>query len=387
MYMKRRLLSLMLVALLLPLTGLAKPQFYSVAQVREQAAQGWQQTYTAHGRTIKVDILPQVPKVETFPMLQVGRLPLPIALPQETGWSIHPNVKKGMEEDPSYFSYTMESVGEVPKVINGKKVKYGPFRIYYSENFDPDGHYIPGSEVTFREITDLLRQTLIKVGLNPDIIDVERPNELNAHANYGGSKTEFLAPGWGFFSYYQHMRGIPIHMFGLPAATDHKNSAPSAHFSFSFHRLESFSFGGHLLTEQQVLAEDVPLASFEQVIQALEGEIKAGRLRHVFELKLCYAPAFPPGYKTKEYWQNKDIPGFLVPVWVADVLWVSSSTREVDLPWEEPGGYEAPDARNTLSYRRLMVNAQTGKLYDPQSTDKNRGFYEGFLSWNEENKK
>ena len=28
-----------------------------------------------------------------------------------------------------------------------------------------------------------------------------------------------------------------------------------------------------------------------------------------------------------------------------------------------------------------MVNAQTGKLYDPQSRDRNRGFYENYLSW------
>lgn len=380
---RRAILLLIMGALLLPMGSLAKQQqYHSIAQVREQAKGAWRQTYAAHGRAIVVDVVPQVPSVDVFPMAEMKRAPLPIALPQEPDWSIHPTTKKGMEEDPSYFAYTFGDDGSAtPAAIGGKKVKYGPHRIYYGDVFEPEGRYIPGSGVTFSEISELLRQALQKIGLPEDIIDPERPTSLNAHAYYGGSAAEFLAPGWGFISYEQRLRGIPIYSRGLPAATDYENPSPSAHFGFNFHTPQDYNLGGYLLTESRLLAEDVPLASFDMVKQSLEEEVMTGRLRHIFELRLCYAMAYPPGYAQQEYYPNKDIPGYTVPVWAADVLWTDNPGKELAPAWEEPGGYEAPDPRNTFSYRRLMVNAQTGKLYDPQSRDRNRGFYEGYLSW------
>lgn len=377
----KKLYVVLLLLLLYPLVGLAK-DYYTLPQVREQVTR-WQQTYTAHGRDIVIDVLPQVPEVDRMPMLEMRRLPLPITLPQEAGWSIHPNTQRGMDENPSYFGYDFDLQGEVPAVIDGKQVKYGPHRMYYGDVFEPEGRYIPGSDMTFGEISALLREALQRIGLPEGVIDPDHPISLNAHAYYGDGPTEYLAPGWGFFHYDQLVRGIPIHTFGLPAATDHENPSLAAHFGFGFHTPQCFNFGGYLLTESALLAEDVPLAAFGTVQQALGEEIMAGRLRHIFELRLCYAMACPPGYAKKEYYPNMDIPAYTVPVWAVDVLWTSNPRKALDPAWEEPGGYEKPDARNTLSYRRLMVNAQTGKLYDPQSRDRNRGFYDGFLSWDD----
>ncbi len=55
---------------------------------------------------------------------------------------------------------------------------------------------------------------------------------------------------------------------------------------------EHFSFSGNfLVAEKTRLAEDVPLASFDRIISAMEKEISAGRLRQVFDLNFGYTDA------------------------------------------------------------------------------------------------
>lgn len=381
----RRLALLLLIALLLPMVSQAA-QHVTIQALQEQAATRWQQSYPAHGRDILVDVRAQLPDVKVLPMLEMCYQPLAIHLPSEPGWYIHPNAQRGMAQWPGYFAFTKgpeEDEGPTGwATIDGKRVSARPHKQRY-EGFEQEEAYLPGNPLTFAHISAIVEKTLQDIGLDPAIIHVSQPFSLLTHAYYGNSAEEYLSPGWGAFSWHPLAQGVPIHHFGLGAAFDFHNSSPGAHLSFSIRTPDSLSIGGTLLTQHQVLADDLPLAPFDQVIKALEAEIAAGRLRHVFELKLCYAMAYPPGLSRTAYHQHPDTPAYTVPVWVADVLWVASPRKAVDLPWEEPDPeyYGETDPRNSLSYRLLMVNAQTGKLYDPLSKDRNRGFYEGYLSW------
>lgn len=85
MNFRRNLACLLLLVLSLPLCGQARQQYYTITQVREQAAQRWQQSYTAHGRTIKVDIPIQVPDVQNFPLLSGAFKPISPLLPETFG--------------------------------------------------------------------------------------------------------------------------------------------------------------------------------------------------------------------------------------------------------------------------------------------------------------
>jgi len=47
----------------------------SVAQLYEQASEGWHETYEAYGRTVTVDLPVQVPQTDTLPALTAVLMP------------------------------------------------------------------------------------------------------------------------------------------------------------------------------------------------------------------------------------------------------------------------------------------------------------------------
>ena len=57
----------------------------TLSQLRQQAAQGWRQTYTQYGKTVTVDIPVQVPDTDTLPVLRAIAAP-PLTQPMQTNW-------------------------------------------------------------------------------------------------------------------------------------------------------------------------------------------------------------------------------------------------------------------------------------------------------------
>lgn len=68
-------ISLLLVSLCVGAFGEA-PR-YTLADLREQAAEGWHETYEAYGRTVRIDLDDFVPQAEAAPVLLCGRHALP----------------------------------------------------------------------------------------------------------------------------------------------------------------------------------------------------------------------------------------------------------------------------------------------------------------------
>ena len=68
-------ISLLLVSLCMGALG-ENPR-YTLADLREQAAEGWHETYEAYGRTVRIDLDDFVPQAEAAPVLLCGRHALP----------------------------------------------------------------------------------------------------------------------------------------------------------------------------------------------------------------------------------------------------------------------------------------------------------------------
>ena len=377
--MKKRFLSLMLLMLLaLPQLGLAK-NAYSITEVRQQAEKGWHKTYTAHGREIKVDVQPLVPAVDKVPVSRCQHQDFPITLPEGD-----PLWHKVRHDGPGSFLVQRSSPGEEPAgalLVGGEKLSAKPWRVWL-EGFDLESAYINSNPITFGELTGWLSNTLKSLGLDPSMIDLMQPEEIMSHAYYAKDQVSFLAPGWSSFHWPQQLHGMPVMWKIFRAFTDQQNfdCGTRAELSLCYRQPDNFWLGIHLIQPVETLAEDIPLAGFDSVLKALEKEIEAGRLRQVLHMKLGYALFEAPGYTPKEV-RNRERDFYAFPVWNIGCLYTRDPKKEVEPVFvaEEDPHFFHP--QNSLSYREILVNAQTGRLLNPLGKMNKAVIYPGFEAW------
>lgn len=362
--MKKRLLALfLLTAIALPLFAQAKTG-YSIAEVRQQAAQGWKQTYKAHGREIAVDVMPQVPAADKVPVSRVQHLEVPVTLPADDPlW--HPI----RDDGPGEFLVQRSVPGEEPAGsirMGGEKISAKGWRVWY-EGFAPELMPLSGNPITFGEIASWLGGTLVSLGLDPGIIQLSQPEDIQSHAYYGAKEGEYLAPGWASFHWPQMLHSLPV------VGTFHR-----AFFQFGpeggtrtevrlvYRQPDNFWLGVHLVQPVETIAEDLPLAGFSQVVGTLEKEIAAGFLRQVLHMKLGYALFEAPGYTQKQI-RDKSRSFYAFPIWSIGCIYVTDPKKKADPIYVDHIDPYYYDPHNSLAYREIMVNAHTGKLINPQT--------------------
>lgn len=129
---------------------------------------------------------------------------------------------------------------------------------------------------------------------------------------------------------------------------------------------DSYGFAAHLFAEKEVIAEDIPLCSFEAVKPDLAALIEEGYIRELYGIQFGFA-AYPD--------ERHDLENYILfPAWVIECEYYDSpelATQAVDVP----------DYSNSQHYRRLVANAQTGKLLDPRSKGPNRSDAPEIIMW------
>lgn len=121
---------------------------------------------------------------------------------------------------------------------------------------------------------------------------------------------------------------------------------------------DSFTFRYSLTKEVELVAEDVPLASFSEIRNVIVDLVKAGNVRDIFTLRLGYVQFLDADDKNV-FW--------CIPCWVVESAYYSSSKAKTK-------EYEGFSYKSRADYQMLIINAQTGKLIDPLSTNKSRNF-------------
>lgn len=352
--------------LMLPLFGQAAEKYYNIREVKEQAQQGWTQTYESHGRKVEVDVHPRLPEVESLPLLEVGRGTAAITLPQDDAhWIIDRNdymdflldYKTHSEEEPAGYAY-----------INGKRHTAKPYRTYYQQDYAMDSTLIPGNPLTFGEITSLMEKALAIAGLPKDTIDLEHPYYVMTHAYYGATDTEFVSPGWGSILWEAKVRGIPCHGPTLVPFEQGSNEPAmwTPDFSMVIRRPDLFWVGGRIVQEKKELESDLPLLSFDQVKAGYEKLIENGQVRHVYDLRFGYALQPKPGMSNKEAFSEQGV-YYAKPFWLLECLWEKDAKIAHAAAYTQGNG-PYPDPRNSMSRISLMMDAQTGEILNPSST-------------------
>lgn len=358
--MKKHLGALLLTLLLVALVNTAAAQdYYTLPEIREQAAPGWHQTYTdKYGRTRQVDVNIEVFGEETAPVVK--------ACWGTTGFDVN-----GPAGEPR------------AAIIEASRVKKTGISTYPYENVsymkvDPNQKYAEGfgNDLSLREVYDFCDALLREQGRSfYENYLWEQPYRFSILYSMDKKTGGVLVPALYSIEFCQKEFGLPLlsHVGSSFQNTSVAFTCP--HFFIEMRDGEAYSCFGDDFDVSEILAEDIPLCSVDTVIEGARKFIENGWVHDVLALRFGYVVYSEPNTDWSKLPTSYDMNvWYLVPSWVMDchVLW---DPKEDELP-EHP----------TIS--EIVINAQTGEMTNYFDTSLNEGgdvCYKGFIPWNNVN--
>ena len=381
--MKRVLLAMSL-ALAVLVSGCAVAQESGDRTLREQAQQGWHQTYdTARGEKVTVDVKIDVPDVNGFPCYYAEDVKPANGIPTsandlaEAGEEAFVNGDGFFRVDwPNRSTQrrwkadaqeTAASFGE-PRAL---MLRFG--------GFDMDTAYSVNNPTTMGDAQALMQEALDRffpeqgIELVPHWIHAHvEPGRYKKDASTGDYVLEAEDPDFEgvFFGYFdQAIDGIPVLGYGYQGFADYKSAGKKDEArgelggvcitqglkeigSDALYRSLQFK----LLSVTQMFAENASLCGLDAVLKTAGELIEAGQLRTVDSLRLGYVA-----------WLDRAHTYKLMPTWVI----------EGELFESAQAGYRTPVTRLTDQpgeYASVYIDAQTGALIDPFGTGDGRAY-------------
>lgn len=381
--MKKHRFTAVLALLLALCAGSAAAQnYYTLPEIREQAANGWHQTYTDKcGRTIAVDLTVNVFGQYEAPVVKAA----PYA----------PNADESLLTDGATLRVRESGVYNLIDHDNpwnhfnpGARDEESKdvFECYVAW-MDPDLVYGAeyGAEDTPREMIENAVQILTRLSMPAEFF-FDYPKEFQVICKVKKDSGEVVVPAMYTGQYCRLLHGMPVldHVgeeYGGNVYSPWFNSSLSLDWSTN----GRYTIFQDAVREEELLAADIPLAPFSDIVNALASEIEAGHIRKLLSLNLGLAlyndpepsdPSNRNGYEADFY--------YAVPTWRAEALYFENPKQEEDT-WERFSDLEEGD-RHSSYFETLFIDAQTGKLHDPaDKSDHGDGDtkFHGFLSWDD----
>lgn len=346
--------------MMLPNYGNAQ-QYFSLQELKQQTQSGWHQIYQAYEREIVVEVDVTMPDAESVPIDKVEWARMQSVLSgEEVGVEI---VER---PDENIFALNSNAHNEIPDNIAWK------YEAQYSFPSNKEVVYAPNSTMTLGSAIDVVKHAIEIVGFTSEEWELERPYNLSVYSLWNPKANKMVLPGEYALYFYQRMNNIPILLHAGCAYNKKTQDNYTAMLNAWLIDEDKFRVYFGMLKPTERIANDVPLCSFENVINAFEAEIHAGHIRRVFELEFGYGFFNDPEMAEMGYY-------YLVPVWKLNCLYVSN--REKELP--EYNTDETTHERDSLEYATLIVNAQTGELLDFMSKSEDRANYNGIIKWSD----
>ena len=186
--MKKQFAALLTALSLLPTLALAQ-DYYTLPEIREQAKDGWHETYTdRYGREIQVDIDADVFGEQTAPLIKAGF--------------------------PQHDIYYADKNCPYNTVSNVKRTGGRRTHIYrsYGSKVDLDRQYGAdyGNDLTLNEMYAYMNKLITDQGIPNDIFLYERPKFFDVLCNIQQSTGEVKATAFYFVQLYEQFYGIPV---------------------------------------------------------------------------------------------------------------------------------------------------------------------------------
>ena len=356
----------------------AETEAVSVKELPGITSPEWKQTYEAYGRTIDVDVDITIPEVETVPMLKV-RLDSRIAEPLKS--ELEAEYKAADRKDKQHH-YEIESdeyfacVDHKIPLLWGKTKKKDTWTTAQGQEntdlfgWDMDWAYTENNPMTLGEATDIIRNHIREI--YPDV--ETRLDRVMICGKTYWKKSGKPIYNKGSYDLYlrQCFRGIPA----MACISDTYTVRSLKDIPDWFPRSSGDALGGvysedswliHCLwyKETGVVKEDVSLLPFDAVKDRVQALITSGHVRWINSVDLGYVL-----FATRTAGEC-----LLAPCWV---VWCEyhpegpASEKTFGINDDESFFWG-----NNAYYIPLVFDAQTGNMFDPESTPGERLLYPG----------
>lgn len=402
----RKITFLFCVLMIVPTLALASSDMVSISELRQQVeAMGrWTQTYDTPNGEVGVDIPIIVPEVENMPILQVGAV-MGKDVAEEKG--LHKSVDQEnagagiFYDDFDILSKLNANVDDAAMIFcaNPKEIDLAFLQVshndpnsmcrgswdyssdyYYPNEMNPETLFAEENEQMLSTANDalavLLQNYYGKENADYDVDYVEVRGR--ARKRVGRTKNDLGAykkdypKGTYYISFRQKLEGIPIYLeIGHKMLTTNQTYV-TQEIALKCQRIRgietntleymdetSFILDTTWMREEKQIWEDVPLATLDEVIQALEKKIEEGYIRDIYALRLGYV-CYPDDTSPDIY--------ALYPAWICDCIYANS-------PREQIMKNIVTDAfRENFRYEQIVVDAQTCDIQEGW-IDRDEGLY------------
>ena len=387
----KRFATMMGTLLLMPTLALANSDMISISELRQQveAMERWTQTYETPNGKVSVDTPIIVPEVENVPILQVSAV-MGKDVAEEKGLlkSIdQENAGAGIfYDDFDILSKLNADVGDAAMIFcaNPEEIDLAFLQIshndpnsmrrgswdyssdyYYPNEMNPEMLFAEENDQPLSAAEDVLAVLLQdyygseNADYGVDYVEVRgraRKRVGRTKNDLGAYKKDY-PKGTYYISFRQKLEGIPIYLeIGHKMLTTNQTHI-TQEVALKCQRISgietntleymdetSFILDTTWMGEEKRIQEDVPLATLDEVIQALEKKIEEGYIRDIYALRLGYV-CYPDDISPDIY--------ALYPAWICDCIYANS-------PREQIMKNIVTDAfRENFRYEQIVVDAQT----------------------------
>ena len=402
----KRFAGMMGALLLMPTLALANSDMVSISELRQQVeAMGrWTKTYDTPNGEVSVDIPIIVPEVENMPILQVSAV-MGKDVAEEKG--LHKSVDQEnagagiFYDDFDILSKLNADVDGAAMIFcaNPKEIDLAFLQVshndpnsmrggswdyssdyYYPDEMNPETLFAEENEQPMSTANDALAVLLQNyygkenADYGVDYVEVrgKARKRVGRTKNDLGAYKKDYPKGTYYISFRQKLEGIPIY-----AEIGHKMLTTNQTYvtqevalkcqrirGIETNTLEymdetSFILDTTWMREEKRIQEDVPLATLEDVMRALEKRIEEGYIRDIYALRLgyvCYLDDTSPDIYA------------LYPAWICDCIYANS-------PREQIMENIVTDAfRENFRYEQILVDAQTCDIQEGW-IDRDEGLY------------
>ena len=337
----------------------------------EKASIRWQQSYRSYGRTIDVDVDIYIPNEETIPVIKVHKA-FPIPEPQNS--DLKKEYDRANHED-QVNSYDFDSTDYWTYVENAFPPRWGKTK--NDEDFQPDkmaSHDFDLYEYTYDQAyadnNSLTVQDAIKIAQGlvqrfyPNV-EIKVDTIWIAGQSYWKENNQPIQElGAYVLNMSQCFHGVPI----MAEICQTYNNSISREPNWNSYRRgtvfaqivndTSWLITCRFYQEANIVCDNTTLLSFDSVKDKIEKLILEGYIRRVFSVGLGYVQ-----FETENPEEQ-----ILLPCWVA---WCE---YHQDGPQSEVY-YGTNNSKlmfdgNNIYYRPIIINAQTGELFNPESNTK-----------------
>ena len=387
----KRFAGMMGALLLVPTLALASNDMVSISELRQQVeAMGrWTKTYDTPNGKVSVDIPIIVPEVENMPILQVSAV-MGKDVAEEKG--LHKSVDQEnagagiFYDDFDILSKLNANVDDAAMIFceNPKEIDLAFLQVshndpnsmrggswdyssdyYYPNEMNPETLFAEENEQPMSTANDVLAVLLQNyygrenADYGVDYVEVRgkaRKRVGRTKNDLGAYKKDYPKATY-YISFRQKLEGIPIYLeIGHKMLTTNQTYV-TQEVALKCQRIRgietntleymdetSIILDTTWMREEKRIQEDVPLATLDDVMRALEKRIEEGYIRDIFTLRLgfvCYLDDTSPDIYA------------LYPAWICDCIYANS-------PREQIMENIVTDAfRENFRYEQILVDAQT----------------------------